>query len=358
MINILSVVNDRSFGIWSKNIIKSLYYLNQPYSFFPLHPIQLAPHEGDFLPALKTGMSAAETFDINAPSLTIWHPFSLAQQAGARRCAWTLWELTRLNALEKHHLNSLDLLIVPSEWHRQIAQNEGIKSEIQVCPLGVDISKYYAISTLKSKDKTIFLSVGKWEKRKGHDTLPSFFASAFSSSDPVELWCSHNNPFLTQEEIEGWKKLYTDKIPPHQIRFIEEWLPETQLNELYNKADAGLCLSRSEGFGLPNLEMMACGLPIIGSNYSAHTTFMTPENTHLVNIDKLEKASDNKFFSNAVGEWAHFGKAQEEQIVSHMRKIHQEKQEQGTIFNTSGVETAQNLTWLNVTQQLIGIINP
>lgn len=356
MINILTVVNDRSYGIWGKNFMKALHYLNHPYSFFPLHGIELKPDEQDFVLPVKQGVISAETFTAKCPSLTIWHATDLIKQIGNKRVAWTLFELTRLTNQEKHQLGTQDLLIFPSNWHCQIAQKEGIKTDMKVCPLGVDVAKYFPIPAIKSPGKTIFLSVGKWEERKGHRMLPLWFSKAFTYKDPVELWVSHYNPFLTEEEYGKWKSYYINSVPGNQLRFIEEWLPENRLNELYNRADVGICLSRAEGFGLPNIEMLACGLPLIATNYAAHTEFLNQDNAHLVNINKLETAKDDKFFKSGFGEWAHLGPDQEEQTIAHMRKLHKEKQEKGELTNPAGIETAHNLTWLNIAQKIINQI--
>jgi glycosyltransferase involved in cell wall biosynthesis len=49
------------------------------------------------------------------------------------------------------------------------------------------------------------------------------------------------------------------------IHFID-YTPETDLPLLYQTADAAILLSHYEGFGLPVLEAMACGTPVVVSN--------------------------------------------------------------------------------------------
>jgi glycosyltransferase involved in cell wall biosynthesis len=44
----------------------------------------------------------------------------------------------------------------------------------------------------------------------------------------------------------------------------------------YNQADAYLCPSWGEGFGVPNIEAQACGLPVIGTDGSAVTELVDP----------------------------------------------------------------------------------
>jgi glycosyltransferase involved in cell wall biosynthesis len=51
-------------------------------------------------------------------------------------------------------------------------------------------------------------------------------------------------------------------------------LPPEDMPTLYQLWDALLCLSGSEGFGLPAWEAMCCGLPVVYTDYSGHAEYL------------------------------------------------------------------------------------
>ena len=78
-----------------------------------------------------------------------------------------------------------------------------------------------------------------------------------------------------------------NKIP--KIYLLHGNMKPLELKALYssNKVSALVSLSKGEGFGLTLLEAAACGLPIIATNYSAYTEFLSDK---FIKVDyKLEK---------------------------------------------------------------------
>ena len=59
------------------------------------------------------------------------------------------------------------------------------------------------------------------------------------------------------------------------IQVIDGFLDDDALRSLYLSADVLLSLHRAEGFGLPMLEAMALGVPVIATAYSGNLDFMT-----------------------------------------------------------------------------------
>ncbi|GAA3324572.1 hypothetical protein GCM10020331_052990 [Ectobacillus funiculus] len=65
-----------------------------------------------------------------------------------------------------------------------------------------------------------------------------------------------------------------------------------EVNALIQSVDCVISLHRSEGFGLVLAEAMYLGKPIIGTNWSGNTDFMTTENSCPVNYTLVPVGND------------------------------------------------------------------
>jgi hypothetical protein len=293
-------------------------------------------------------------FHHDAPCLNIWHQFRLSKTIGrGKYVAFPIFELDSFNPEELHHLTYPDHLVVCSEWAKNIIYKAGIKTPTDVVELGVDTSVFHPVRPEAPNRNFVFLNVGKWEVRKGHDILVEAFNQAFTPQDKVELWMMTTNRFLTEQEAGDWERLYLHSPMGRAEKImLIPWL-KSQLDvvRVMQAADCGVFPARAEGWNLELLEMMACGKPVIATNYSAHTQFCNPENCSLIQIDNNEIAYDNKWFFGQ-GEWAELGPDQLEQLVHHMRTI----ASGGPGISKKGVETAKHLSWSRAADKLQEII--
>ena len=63
----------------------------------------------------------------------------------------------------------------------------------------------------------------------------------------------------------------------------------------YAAADVFVLPSRGEGWGRPHVEAMAMGLPVIATNWSGPTAFMTPANSYPLRVEALEEIAGGAF---------------------------------------------------------------
>jgi glycosyltransferase involved in cell wall biosynthesis len=339
-INISTPLNLTGYGIASINIIK---HLSKDYniSYFPIgNPTVNSQEEYDLIGQLLNNRSE---FDPYAPHIKIWHQFDLAEHIGrGRYYAYPFFELDTFNNFEKNHLSIPDEIFCSSNWAKQVLEQNNIKSQIHVVPLGVDTTIFD--HNLKRDDTNIytFLTIGKWEVRKGHDLLPELFKKAFPDQDDVRLIilaAEHTNSYSNADEIQKWKNLYSSDF---RLKVIPGLKSHSDIAQLITNSDCGLYISRAEGWNLELLETMAMNKPTIATNYSAHTEFCNKDNCYLVDIDAVEPAFDNKVFQGQ-GNWAKIGDSQIDQTIDYMRHVYSNR----INTNIHGLNTAKKLSWAN-----------
>jgi len=346
-ISLIAPINKLGYGVTGLNILKSLSETHTV-SLWPIGQPEVCS-EGDAA-ICRQAISNAKTFNPNAPCFRIWHQNDMAQFSGyGPRIGFPIFELDQFNDIEKHHLSSLDGIVVCSEWAASIIRDQIWplkKVPINVAPLGVDTT-IFTPTPPPDRTKTIFFNCGKWEKRKGHDVLIRAFNKAFSGTEDVELWMMCANPFNSEEENRDWHMMYSHP----KVRIIPRVSTHEDVYNIMCKVDCGVFPSRAEGWNLEALEMMAIGRPIIITDYSAHTEYCSKTNARLITIINTEKAYDGKWF-HGDGNWAKIDDSTIHQIAAHMKAVHAEKQANLHVYNKNGVETAQKFSWKNTINKM------
>ena len=353
MLNIISPINQLGYGIAGLNICKELDNMIKV-SLFPIGQPQVTNSKDHSRITDMMANSRMPNFD--GDCIRIWHQHDMSQWVGrGKRIGFPIFELDKFNDVELYHLSSLDKIFVCSEWAKQvILDNIQInKSDVHVIPLGVDSRIFDNSLDNQQNDATIFFNCGKWEKRKGHDFIVKSFNDAFNQSDNVELWMMCENPFNTEEEEKAWRDLYLGSKLGNKIKIINRVDTQQEVYNIMAKVTCGVFPARAEGWNLELLEMMACNKPVITTNYSAHTEFCTEENSLLIPIEDVEKASDDKFFSNATGNWAKITDKEISILSSLMKKVHEEE----ITNNPAGVETAKQFSWKNSAKKILEILD-
>jgi glycosyltransferase involved in cell wall biosynthesis len=129
-----------------------------------------------------------------------------------------------------------------------------------------------------------FLSVMKWEERKGWQHLVRSFLREFSAADRVLLIMRTS---IDRHNTEALQLLIDSLSLSHTLApivLLPETLPFTHLPALFASADAVVLASHGEGWGLPLAQSMAMAKPTIATNWSGNTEFMNSQNSFIVPI--------------------------------------------------------------------------
>jgi glycosyltransferase involved in cell wall biosynthesis len=170
--------------------------------------------------------------------------------------------------LEK--LREIDYIWVPSKWQMEVLIDSGINpNKISVVNLSLDPDKFFPIE--KKNEKLTLLHIGTWGYRKSSYEIMKTFLDIFSDNDDVELRVSINNKLDYQDgPIETFEKF---GLPLNKNIKILGTLSEDEYVKEIQNADLYISCSRGEGWNLPLIQSMACGVPSIYSRSGGQLEF-------------------------------------------------------------------------------------
>jgi GT2 family glycosyltransferase len=210
---------------------------------------------------------------------------------GRYKVGFTMLETDRIPKDWVRQANLMDEVWAPSTFNAQTFLDSGVSTPIYVIPLGVDPDHFNPkLSCHPITGVYTFLSIFEWGERKMPELLLKAFNDEFRSSDDVILLCKILN---VDPGVDVRSQIAALNLRPGggRIHVAENCLvPTYQLGSLYCSADCFVLPSRGEGWGMPIIEAMACGLPVIATDWSAHRDFMNTDNGYPLPIERLVPA--------------------------------------------------------------------
>ena len=299
-LNLTAPINPLGYGQIASNLIGYLTDLGIKVGLWPIGEVQ--PQNNTVIEYLHSCIALNSAYSPDAPSVRIWHQHDLAQHVGrGPTWGWPVFELDNFSAAEIHQIESVDGLIVCSDWAKGVVERTTNQKNVHVVPLGVDTSIFNPLRLDKSKDVYRFINIGKWEIRKGHDVLLDAFRTAFRGDDKVELWMMNHNPFLTEKQTEEWCGMYKSHFLSDKVKLIPRVSTHLDVAEIIASCNCGVFPSRAEGWNLEALECLATGLDLIITNVTAHTEICTKDNSCLIECPDTEEAFDGVWFDGKIG---------------------------------------------------------
>jgi len=181
----------------------------------------------------------------------------------------------------------VDRVWVPSAYVRDGYVEAGMPPGIvDVVPNGVDLERFAPAPDEPRRQLhggerpgCTFLFVGGTIWRKGIDVLLAAWARAFGPGDDVRLVVKDFGVASSyQGQTSGADVLALaarDDVAP--VTYLSEDVPAAELPALYRAADVVVLPYRGEGFCLPALEAMACGVPVIHTAAGPTGEFCPPD---------------------------------------------------------------------------------
>jgi glycosyltransferase involved in cell wall biosynthesis len=163
-----------------------------------------------------------------------------------------------------------------------------VNRPIHVIPLGVNPDYFNpGIRSYKPTSRYTFLSVFEWGERKGPEVLLRAYTDTFSESDDVLLLLKITNTDGGVDVARQIADMGLRRTGAPICLLYNQRLPGHQFGALYRSADCFVLPTRGEGWCMPAMEAMACGLPTIVTDWSAQHDFVTDKIAYPVRVAKL-----------------------------------------------------------------------
>jgi len=314
--------------------------------------------------------SASEKADA---TLRISVPYNFAPSTTKRTClfATTEWgilhnenfRITGAASLREGHSNSDIIIITPSHWSKTGFIRSGANPDRTiVIPCGIDPKIYKPLTKSEREalrkqlgwDGFVFLNIGAGSPNKGIDLLLKAFSVVVESYPEARLVLKgeesiYESDSLIAQNIDELTFDEAEKVLP-RMAYIGDTLPFAKMAQLYQAADAYVSLYLAEGFNLPALEAIACGLPLICTKGGPTDDFTTPDFAWHVESTFQEGTSNDRQIFRLMPDLEH--------SIALMKNIIEQPElcdrsrEAGPKFVASG------FTWKHVTDQLLEVLVP
>jgi glycosyltransferase involved in cell wall biosynthesis len=202
--------------------------------------------------------------------------------SGYRMAMW-YWEFGEIPPEWKERAKTLQEIWAPTRF---IADAFRRSLSLPVTPMlpGVRLSSVKEVAREDygiPEGRTVFLFIFNMRsimERKNPLDLIKSFQTAFKHDDRaslvIKVSCGKENP-------REFAKLQSAATEAGAI-LIDGTLPRDEVNGLIQACDCYVSLHRSEGLGLTMAESMLLGKPVIATNYSGNTDFMSVDDSLLV----------------------------------------------------------------------------
>jgi autotransporter strand-loop-strand O-heptosyltransferase len=210
--------------------------------------------------------------DVDIVLMDMDHHYFYEEYSAKTTIAFTVWESTQLPQNFFDQLLKFDYLWVVSEWHKQVAVNQGYP-EYRVKVVHEGVNHEFLTNDEYIKDPGFnFLFFGRWDYRKAVPEIIDSFLKAFPNGERVNLILNADNPYAvdgmhtTEERLEHYG-FRDDRIKVKHFMSREEYV------NWIKTGDVLVTCARSEGWNIPLIEALAAGTPALYSNWGAQLEF-------------------------------------------------------------------------------------
>jgi glycosyltransferase involved in cell wall biosynthesis len=252
--------------------------------------------------------------------------------------------------------------VTPSAWSARGFMQSGVPADrIHVLPHGFEPKIFHPVAGSErrafrsafgiSPDDFVFLSLGAMTWNKGIDALLAAFAICRRSDRTIRLLLKGadamygNKMAAAIAEANRLAPGAWDETAASAVTYIGKNLSQWEIAQLYQISDAYVAPYRAEGFGMPVLEALGSGLPVVATRGGATDDFCTDQFSVAI-ASQLTKRDDGRCFLEP----------SVESIVMGMRRVRDDDALRRAAATDGAAWAADNYSWSRVSHTLGNIL--
>lgn len=249
------------------------------------------------------------------------------------------------------------VLITPTSWSRQGLIASGADPDrVAVVPHGVDPRWLRPLSpearrrlrqALGWEGRFVVLNIGAMSGNKGIHHIAKAVAALIPDHPELLLFLKgSDHTYRSQQSMNECLKVLTTEERARlgdRVRYNGSALSFQDMAGLYQAADAYVAPYSAEGFNMPVLEAMACGLPVICTAGGSTDDFIHPEAVLTIH-SRLHRMDRGHFL---VIEFDH--------LVSQLRRLIEDEDWRERARRVGPAWVAERYTWAKVTDRLLEV---
>lgn len=290
------------------------------------------------------------------------------------KCAIYNYEVTYWHPEWRKFYHLADYYFPSSDFSAEVFYINGVPpNKIFTIPHGVDTRVFnpqVPKVKLNTQKKFKFVTVAEPHYRKNLELLLNAYCEAFTAQDDVCLVLKtkiykHSDGMHDMQKNPKGRKAFEivlgDVFKELHKKFGKN-IPEIEIlngfvdnvSSIYNACDCHVTAAGAEGFGLPLIESMACGLMSIAPRYSGQLDFMNDSNSLLVDYKM-------RYAKNVEQYWTFNPKSKicepsKEHLIETMRKAYKEYDSLMEKFRPNMQKTVELFSWARAAQMIIDAI--
>jgi glycosyltransferase involved in cell wall biosynthesis len=198
--------------------------------------------------------------------------------------------------------------------------------------------------------------VGKYEQRKGIDETLEAFAQVHANQPGLELVIKSNYFTNHQEKYNALQSKISD-LGLDNVTLLWGEMTEAQLANLYRACDTFVLPTRAEGWGLPLIEAVVAGLPVITTMHSGHTEFLQHVSDSVLPVahvmTRIDCAEYCSYYPDSESDWGFWARPDVGSIVTRMQQALQQEQRLYDLAQRNSAIIRERFSWSQSAEQAL-----